>query len=134
MLSGVTQWIAEQETRDLGAVLTRQFDDLEGFIDVFSAAIELLTGPFAVRTRARYALFLEAASDPELFAPLHAQREGMAAWSRSLLVSLGAKHPDTALRAFMAFGDGIVLHRLSVDPDAPVRESVAVAVRGCLAA
>lgn len=134
LLSGVTQWIAEQETRDLGPVLTQKFDDLEGFIDVFSSAIELLTGPHAVRTRARYALFLEAASDPELFAPLHAQREGMAAWARSLLVTLGAKHPGTALHAFMAFGDGIILHRLSVDPDAPVRESVAVAVRGCLSA
>ena len=94
--------------------------------------IELLTGPYAVRTRARYALFLEAGSDPELFAPLHAQREGIAAWTRELLVRLGAKHPDTALRAFMAFGDGIILHRLSVDPDAQVRPSVAVAVRGCL--
>ena len=134
LLSGVTQWIADQETRDLGAILARQFDDLEGFIDIYSSAIELLTGPYAVRTRARYALFLEAASDPELFAPLHARREGMAAWSRSLLVALGAKHADTALHAFMAFSDGIVLHRLSVDPDAPVRESVAVAVRGCLAA
>lgn len=134
LLSGVTQWIAEQETRDLSAVLAQPFDDVEGFIDVFSSGIELLTGPHAVRTRARYALFLEAASDPELFAPLRAQREGMAAWSRSLLVTLGARHPDAALHAFMAFGDGIVLHRLSVDPDAPVRDSVAVAVRGCLAA
>lgn len=134
LLAGVTAWIAEQETRDLGGVLSRPFDDLDGFIEMFAAAIELLTGPYAVRTRARYALFLEAASDPELFAPLHAQREGMAAFTRSLLVQLGAEHPDTALRAFMAFGDGLVLHRLSVDPEAPVRPSVAVAVRGCLAA
>lgn len=133
-MSGVSAWIAEQETRDLGAALARPSDDLDGFIDLFSAAIELLTGPHAVRTRARYALFLEAASDPELFAPLRGQREEMAAWSRALLVQLGAQHPDTAVRAFMAFGDGIVLHRLSVDPDAPVRSSVAVAVRGCLAA
>jgi DNA-binding transcriptional regulator YbjK len=134
LLSGVTLWIAEQETRDLGAVLSRSFDDLEGFIDVFSSAIELLTGPYAMRTRARYALFLEAASDPDLFAPLRAQREGMAAWSRELLVALGARNPDDALHAFMAFSDGIVLHRLSVDPTVPVRPSVAVAVRGCLAA
>jgi AcrR family transcriptional regulator len=134
LLSGVSEWIAEQETRDLGATLGRPFDDLDGFIDLFSAGIELLTGPFAVRTRARYALFLEAASDPELFAPLRAQREGMAAWARGLLVALGAPHPDAALHAFMAFGDGIVLHRLSVDPQAPVRASVAVAVRGCLSA
>jgi DNA-binding transcriptional regulator YbjK len=132
--AGVTTWIAEQERGDLAAVLTRTFDDLEGFVDVFSSAIELLTGPYAVRTRARYALFLEAASDPELFAPLRAQREAMAAWSRNLLVTLGAKHPDTALHAFMAFGDGIILHRLTVDPDAPVRPSVDAALRGCLVA
>lgn len=134
LLSGVTAWIAEQETRDLGGALNRPFDDLEGFIDMFTEAIELLTGRYAVRTRARYALFLEAASDPELYAPLHAQREGIAAWTRTLLVQLGAQHPDAALHAFMAFGDGLVLHRLSVDPEAPVRPSVAVAVRGCLAA
>lgn len=134
LLAGVTAWIAERETRDLGAALGRPFDDLDGFVDMFSSVVELLTGPYAVRTRARYALFLEAAADPELFAPLHAQREGMAAWTRNLLVQLGAQHPDTALHAFMAFGDGILLHRLTVDPDAPVRPSVAVAVRGCLAA
>ena len=120
--------------RDGCAVLAQPFDDLDGFIDVFSSAIELLTGPHAVRTRARYALFLDAAAEPELFAPLTAQREAMAAWSRNLLVTLGARHPDTALHAFMAFGDGIILHRLSVDPSAPVRPSVAVAVHGCLAA
>lgn len=132
LLAGVAAWIAEQETRDLGAALGRPFDDIDGFVDMFSEAIELMTGPYAVRTRARYALFLEANSDPELFTPMHAQREGIAAWTRALLVQLGAKHPDAALRAFMAFGDGIILHRLSVDPDAPVRPSVAVAVRGCL--
>ncbi|WP_019180231.1 TetR/AcrR family transcriptional regulator [Microbacterium yannicii] len=134
LTAGVSSWIAEHETRDLGGVLERRFDDLDGFIDVFSSVIELLTGPHAVRTRARYALFLEAASDPELFAPLRAQREGIAAWARSLLVTLGAAHPDVALHAFMAFGDGIILHRLSVDPRAPVRTSVDVAVRGCLMA
>jgi DNA-binding transcriptional regulator YbjK len=136
LLSGVTQWIADQETHDLGEVLAQRDDDqgLDGFIDLFSGVIELLTGRYAVRTRARYALFLEAGSDPELFPPLRAQREGMVAWSRGLLASLGARHPEAAVHAFMAFGDGIVLHRLSVDPDAPVRESVAVAVRGCLEA
>ena len=134
LVSGVSEWIAEQETRDLGAALGRPFDDLDGFIDMFTASVELLTGPHAVRTRARYALFLEAASDPALFAPLRAQREGIAAWTRGLLVALGAPHPDAALHAFMAFGDGIILHRLSVDPQAPVHASVAVAVRGCLSA
>lgn len=134
LVTGVAQWIADQEMQDLGAVFTQPFDGLDGFIDVFSASIEMLTSTHAVRTRARYALFLDAASDPELFAPLREQRAGITAWSRRLLVALGAKDPDAALHAFMAFADGIVLHRLSVDPHAPVRESAAVAVRGCLAA
>lgn len=132
LLAGVAAWISEQEVRDLGAVLAQPFDDLDGFVEVFSTGLELLTGPYAVRTRARYALFLEAASDPVVFAPLRAQREGFAAWSRRLLETLGARHPDTAVRAFMAFGDGLILHRLTVDPDAPVRPSVEAALRGCL--
>lgn len=134
LLAGVTQWIADRESSDLGAAAARPFDDVDGFVDLFSDAIELLTGVYAVRTRARYALFLEAASDPDLFAPLHAQREGLATWARSLLTALGAQHPDAATQAFMAFSDGIILHRLSVEPDAPVRPVVAIAVRGCLAA
>lgn len=134
LLAGVSAWIAEQETRDLGGTTGQPFDDLEGFIDMFAATIELLTGPYAVRTRARYALFIEAASDPELLAPMRGQRAGMAAWTRNLLVALGARHPDAALHAFMAFGDGLILHRLTVDPDAPVRPSVAVALHGALAA
>lgn len=134
LLEGLSAWIAESETRDLAGALAEPFDGVEGFIDVWTRAVELLTGPHAVRTRARYALFLEAATDPDLFAPLHAQRAGMAAWARGLLVELGAQHPDAALPAFMAFGDGIILHRLTVDPHAPVRDAVAVALRGCLSA
>ncbi|MEU1972897.1 TetR family transcriptional regulator [Microbacterium sp. NPDC019599] len=133
LLSGVAAWIAENEARDLSGVLGQPFEDVDGFVDLFTQGIELLTGPYAIRTRARYALFLEMASDPELFAPMRLQREGMAAWTLGLLVELGTPHPDNAVRAFMAFGDGLILHRLSVDPNAPVRESVEVAVRGCLA-
>lgn len=134
LLSGVSLWISDQETRDLGTALAQPFDDVNGFIDVFTGAIELLTGPHAVRTRARYALFLYAAFNPDLFTPLHTQREAMTAWARGLLVALGARRPDAAVRAFIAFSDGIILHRLSVDPNVPVRATVDVAVRGCLSA
>ncbi|MDY0910848.1 TetR/AcrR family transcriptional regulator [Microbacterium sp. CFBP9034] len=134
LLTGVATWIAEQERGALGAKAAQSFDDVDGFIDLFTEMVELLTGPYAVRTRARYALFLEAASDPELFAPLQAQREAMVAWSANLLSTLGARHPDAATHAFMAFGDGLVLHRLSVDPDAAIRPTVAIAVHGCLSA
>jgi AcrR family transcriptional regulator len=132
LVAGVSGWIAERETSDMGSVVGPPPQNAEAFIELFSQIVELLTGPHAVRTRARDAMFLESASDPELFAPLHAQRAGFTAWTRGILESLGARHPDTATPAFMAFGDGLMLHRLTVDPDAPVRSSVALAVQGLL--
>ena len=132
LLAGVAAWIAEGETRDLAVGLDRPFPTLDAFIDVYSELVEQLTVRYAVRTRARYALFLEATADPTLLAPLRTQREAIAARARSLLVTLGARHPDRALHAFMAFGDGLVLHRLTVDPEAPIRSSVEVAVRACM--
>jgi DNA-binding transcriptional regulator YbjK len=134
LLAGVIERISESERADLAPVAGASVASVDEFIDAFTAVVSALTGPFADRTRARYALFLELSSDHELQAPLRAQRAAFAELTRSLLARLGAKHPDAAVQAFMAFGDGLVLHRLTVDPEAPVRSSVAIAVRGCLEA
>lgn len=134
LLAGVIERIAESEREDIAAVMGGPIQTVDEFVDAFTAGVTLLTGPYADRTRARYALFLELSSDPELQAPLRAQRALFAELTRFFLESLGAKHPDAAVQAFMAFGDGLVLHRLTVDPDAAVRPSVAIAIRGCLEA
>nr|WP_279587811.1 TetR family transcriptional regulator [Microbacterium ulmi] len=134
MLAGVIARIAEGERADLAPAARGPIHSIDEFVDVFTAVVTTLTGPHADRTRARYALFLELSSDPELQAPLRAQRAAFAELARILLAGLGAKHPDAAVEAFMAFGDGLILHRLTVDPGAPVRRSVAIAVRGCLEA
>jgi AcrR family transcriptional regulator len=133
LLAGVIERISERERADLASVAAGPTATVDEFVDFYSAVITALTGPYADRTRARYALFLELSSDRVLQAPLRAQRAAFAELSRSFLAGLGARHPDAAVHAFMAFSDGLILHRLTVDPDAAVRTSVAIAVRGCLA-
>jgi hypothetical protein len=90
------------------------------------------TGPFAARTRARYALFIEGAGDADLLAPLLAQRAVFVAFTIDLLTAVGARSPEAAARTLMAAGDGLVLHRITIDPDAEIRPVIARAVRACL--
>lgn len=132
LLAGVIERISEQERAELAPAVRGPIADVDEFVDVFTSIVVALTGPSADRTRARYSLFLELASDPELQKPLRDQRAAFAALGRSILASLGAEHPDDAAGAFMAFGDGLILHRLTVDPHAPVRPAVDIAIRGCL--
>ncbi|TFB77322.1 hypothetical protein E3O06_00780 [Cryobacterium glaciale] len=54
-------------------------------------------------------------------------------WSRAALAGLGAPDPKTAAVALMAFGEGLILHRLTVDEGAEIRPAVALVVRACLA-
>mgnify|MGYP003780989397 FL=1 len=88
--------------------------------------IEAQSGPHAARTRARYALFLEA--DPDAAAPLRAQREGFEQWVRSILTALGGASAAARTAFLMAASEGVLRHRLTVDPEAPVEESVRLAV------
>lgn len=127
LVSGVVEWLATQERADAGLPDIGSADD---FIDTLSRMIELQSGPLAARTRARYALFLEADEDAAL--PLREQRLGMEAWVRGILTQLGgdAAAPRTAL--VMAAGDGLLLHRVTVDPHAPIREVIARAVHAAL--
>ncbi|MEH0108992.1 TetR family transcriptional regulator [Tersicoccus sp. MR15.9] len=133
LVAGVTDWIAEQERALLAASMTSP-GTLDEVVDAFSGVLEDLTGPNADRTRTRYALFLELGAHRDVQAPLRAQRVRFEAWTRELLTGLGAPHPDAATRAFMAFSAGLILNRLTVDRDAPLRPTVELAVRGCLAA
>ncbi|WP_067354758.1 TetR/AcrR family transcriptional regulator [Microbacterium hydrocarbonoxydans] len=125
LLAGVIDWIAESERAEGGhpaAITTEQ-----GLVEMLTRVMEIESGPRAARTRARYALFLEAVDD-EAVAPLRRQRRIFEDWTRSLLATIGG--PEAADRAplLMAACDGLLLHRITVDPDAPFAASVALAV------
>ena len=133
LLAGVVDWMAERERADFDPSGMPVVADAEGLIDCICAMAELQTGPFAVRTRARYALFLELASDPELGAPLRRQRHEFERWTEQLVIAAGIPDPVPAARALMALGDGLMLHRLTVDPGLDMRPAVERAVHALMA-
>lgn len=132
LVAGVIDGLAERERADL-AQDQPEIDTEEQLVDALEAMIAVQTGPFAARTRARYALFVEAAGDADLLAPLLAQRAVFVEWTAGLLTAIGAGHADDAVRTLMATLEGLVLHRVTVDPTAPIRPVVQRAVRACLA-
>lgn len=129
LLAGVVDWIAEHERADFAPAGLPLVTGPEELIDGLCAMAELLTGPFAVRTRARYALFLELAPDSELGAPLRRQRQEFERWTERIVTAAGIPDPVPAARALMALGDGLLLHRLTIDPALDVRPAVERVVR-----
>ncbi|MBP2413843.1 DNA-binding transcriptional regulator YbjK [Arthrobacter stackebrandtii] len=133
LVAGVIVTIAEQERAELAAVLTfaRTADEV---IDILSALVEDATGTHVCRTRARYALFLETAATPDARAPMRTQRSMFEEWTRGLMSTLGARDPDAAARAMLAVCAGLIVNRLTVAPEGPIRPVVELAMRGCLSA
>lgn len=127
LIAGLSDWIAEAERADFPAP---DFADADHLIATLTDLIERQTTENAVRTRARLTLFLEA--DAEAAAPLRRQRARFEEWMASAAEHLGMPEPRAAARTLLACGNGLVMHRLTVDPGAPARPVVERAVRGCL--
>jgi DNA-binding transcriptional regulator YbjK len=134
LLDGVVAWVAERELADTASGIDLSTLTADQLVDAFCALLEAQTGPFGTRTLARYVLFLESASHPALRAPMVANRHSFEELATAMMTSLGAPDPQTAARTLMACGEGLILHRLTVDPELPLRPSVALLVRACLAA
>jgi DNA-binding transcriptional regulator YbjK len=129
LLAGVVDWIAESERADLDPAALPPVTRVDELIEGLCAMVELQAGPFAARTRARYALFLELAGDPELGEPLRRQRLEFERWTERIVIAVGIANPVPATRALMALCDGLLLHRLTVDPDLDMRPAIQRAVR-----
>src|SRR6188472_4390843 len=66
LLVGVIDWIVERELEELDPLSVAADQGLDGFLDGLCGMVELQIEPYGVRTRARYALFLELAGDLEI--------------------------------------------------------------------
>ncbi|ARU50975.1 TetR family transcriptional regulator [Cellulosimicrobium cellulans] len=129
LLAGVVDRIAEQERADLDVTAMPTITSIDALVDGLCAMTEAQSGPFAARTRARYALFLELSGDPELGEPLRQQRRAFERWTEQIVAAVGIADPAPAARALMALGDGLLLHRLTVDPGLDLRPAIERAVR-----
>lgn len=130
LLDAAVTWVAERELAEVSFDVDPSGLTADGFVDALCAGIEVQTGAHRVRTMARYVLFLESAHDPELRAPLVANRLRFEAFAVQVLTGLGATDPAVAAHALIACGEGIVLHRMTVDPSAELRPVVAAVVHG----
>jgi AcrR family transcriptional regulator len=129
LLAGIVDWMAERERADLDPAAMPAIAGVDELIEALSAMTELQAGPFAARTRARYALFLELADDPELGGPMRRQRREFERWTERIVSGVGIADPVPATRALMALADGLLLHRLTVDPELEMRPALERAVR-----
>lgn len=129
LLGGVVDWIAERERADFDPASMPAITKLDDLVDGLCAMTEVQSGPFAGRTRARYALFLELAGDSELGEPLRRQRQEFERWTERIVMAVGIPDPVPATAALMALGDGLLLHKLTVDPKLDMRPAIERAVR-----
>ncbi len=129
LLAGVIEHLADQER---AIAPTSHVSTPDELVELLCTMVEVASGPQAARTRVRLALSLEAAHEPDLLEPLHAQRTRFVDWVAGLLEQLGASHPEEASRTLLACGNGLLFHRLTVDPGAEIRSVVERCVRACL--
>ena len=132
LLDGVVTWVAERELAAFtGRSAAGKDHDLsvEGFARDYCGMINALTREHRTQTLARYVLFLEGAAKPELRRPLLANRHRFEGWMEQMLTLLGAPDPVAAARAVMACGEGLILHRLTVDPEVAIDQPVFAVVR-----
>lgn len=129
LLAGVVEHLADEER---ATVPTEHVSTPGDLVDVVVALIDSATGPNAARTRVRLAMSLEAAHKPDLLRPLLEQRARFVDWTTVLLARAGARQPHEAARTLLACGNGLLFHKLTVDPDADVRPVIERCVRACL--
>lgn len=128
LVGGVVEWIVEQEIGGQGEPGALP-DTVDGFAGLLAGMVDQLTGPFRVRTTARYVLFLEGAHDDDVQGPLLAGRARFRALAEAGMAALGAADPAVAATAVMAVCEGLIMHRIAVDPGAEVHRAIDGVVR-----
>lgn len=100
---------------------------LDALTQALSAFVSHALGPARARTAARYVLFLEAAAQPELRAPLARGRAEIHRWGMPWIERLGSPRPAEHTGLLLDYLDGLILHRLTFpqagfDPAPGIRE------------
>ena len=129
LITGVVDWIAELEGEDLDPAGISMPGGPDALVDAMCAIGDLRTGADATRTRARFSLFLELAGDPELGERLRHQHRTFQGFTEELVTAAGLSNPVPTTRALMALMDGLMLHRLTLDPTLDLRPVIDRAVR-----
>jgi len=104
---------------------------------VLAQLVIIATTTDRVRTQARYALFVEAATaeaESEIISSIRRSRHRLTGWCRSILAELGAAEPVRGTRLLVDFMDGMILHQLTGSQTSPatIRRDLAAFLGGLL--
>ncbi|MEE2057999.1 TetR/AcrR family transcriptional regulator [Rhodococcus artemisiae] len=130
LVEGVLDRLLERDRVDVAALAgtasaaPRDERELE---DLLCGYVLFATDSDTVRTRARFAMFVEAMAVPELRAAVEIRRSELRAWGAAMLADLGADGPgesDAGARLLVDYLDGVILHRLTSGSDPDPREGV----------
>lgn len=128
LMAGVVERIAAQDLAALGKPSGAPAD-VAAFVAMLANTVEVITTESRTRTIARYALFLEGSHNEDIRRPLIANRARFRGFVESAMAHLGAPDPAAAATAITAVGDGMIIHRVAVDPDAEVFAPIDAVVR-----
>ncbi|GAA1672149.1 TetR family transcriptional regulator [Microbacterium lacus] len=127
LVAGVVAWIADQERGDLTEGLAR-VSTVDDLVDAIATLLEDATGRHAARTRARYALFLETTATPNRQPSLRVERSRFETQVRDIMLSLRATDPELATTTLFAVSAGLIVNRLTIAPDAPIRPAIELVI------
>ncbi|GKV73743.1 TetR family transcriptional regulator [Pseudarthrobacter oxydans] len=130
LLTGVVEWLADQD-QDLAVLVRRPSPpaNVGAFVALLAHCIEAATTASRPRTVARYVLFLEGTHNEDVRRPLLPGRAYIRSFIETSMESLGAHDPAGAATAITAVGEGMIIQRMTVDPDADVRAPIDAVVR-----
>ncbi|WP_247040414.1 TetR/AcrR family transcriptional regulator [Arthrobacter rhizosphaerae] len=131
LLTGVVEWLAEQDLAALGSP-PHPPANVAAFVALLAHTVETTTTASRTRTIARYVLFLEGTHNEEVRSPLLAGRVYFRAFVETAMTRLGAPDPVAAATAITAVGEGMIIQRVAVDPDAEVFAPIDAVVRAFL--
>lgn len=131
LLTGVVEWLAEQDLAALGGPPNPPAD-VDAFVALLAHNVETITTASRTRTIARYVLFLEGTHNDDVRRPLLAGRVYFRAFVETAMTRLGAPDPVAAATAITAMGEGMIIHRVAVDPEAEVFAPIDAVVRAFL--
>ncbi|MGX7730300.1 TetR/AcrR family transcriptional regulator [Rhodococcus sp. 2H158] len=116
LLEGVLDRLVERDRADVavlgGGNLPRTEEEL---VEMLAGYVMFATGPDAVRTRARFALFVEATASPSLRRSVQRRRDELRGMGLAVLAALGSSDPVAGARVLTDHLDGMILHRLTSD-------------------
>lgn len=113
LITGVVDRLVTHDTLDwqrLGQLPAPE--TLGQVVDGFVAWFHFSLGAGRTRTRARYALFVEAAGNEPIQAALRAGRGDLAAWGLTVLANVGGGEQECAI--LMAYLDGLMFHQCAL--------------------